>query len=378
MGASGWRSRRSVIEQLAAQAHRFDFHQAVRLIEQLRPDAQSVGDGGAADTEAVRFRSSLTSAFPASDLSGAHPPRPDQPRWELDVNFMGLAGAFGPLPTPFTDEIIHLTRAGDTASRDFLDIFNHRLISLFHRARQRHRPTLTRTSPDQGDFAKYLYALIGMGTPGLRGRMAIADRALLDHAGLLAQQPRSRHGLERLLECHFGVPVRVESLQGRWLPLDDTQTTRLGQRNSRLGAGVVLGCRVWDQQAALTVELGPLDAGSFRAFLPSGGNWAELRAMIGFYTQSAVMVDVRLRLAARAVPVSRLVGANRVAVHSPRGLSGRPHAHAARLGVGARLLTHPGPEAPRLGWTTWLITRPRTTDGVVTVRHQDTAAHVPA
>ena len=282
------------------------------------------------------------------------------------------------MPAPFTDEIIRLTRAGDTASRDFLDIFNHRLISLFYRTRQRHRPALTRDSPDQGAFANYLYALIGLGTQRLQGRMAVPDRALLNHAGLLAQQPRSQHGLERLLECHFEVPVQVEPLQGRWLQLDGTQTTRLGQRNSRLGEGAVLGSRVWDQQAALTVELGPLDARSFRAFLPNGENWAELQALVRFYSQSTAIVDVRLRLAARAVPASRLEGANRVALHSPRGLSDRPYAHAARLGSGARLLTHPGPEAPRLGWTTWLTTRPRTTDGVVTVKNRDTVAHVAA
>ena len=368
MGASGWRSRRSVVEQLAAAAHRFDFHQAVRLIEQLQPESRGVGEGDSFNDEAVRFRSSLTSAFPASDLSGARPPRPGQPHWELDVNFMGLAGAFGPLPAPFTEEIIRRTRAGDTASRDFLDIFNHRLISLFHRARQRHRPALTRHSPDRGAFAEYLYALIGLKTGGLRGRMAVPDRTLLNHAGLLAQQPRSQHGLERLIECHFGEPVRVHALEGRWLALDDTQTTRLGGLNSRLGEGAVLGNRAWDQHAAMTVELGPLNARCFRAFLPSGESWPELRAMIEFHNQSTTIVDVRLRLAAPDVPALRLNGSNRSALYTPRGLSAHPRAPAARLGKTARLLTHPTTQAPRLGWTTWLITRPPATEGVVTIK----------
>ncbi len=371
MAASGWRSHRSVIEQLAAEAHRFDVHQAVRVIERLAPVRDSVGDHGTAEDEAVRFRASLSAAFPASDLAGATPPRPGEPRWYLDVNFMGLAGSFGPLPAPFTDTIVEQTRRGDHAARDFLDIFNHRLISLLHRTRRRHRPALTWARPDLGPLARALFAMIGLGTAGVRDRMSVPDRALLGTVGLLAQQPRSLHGLERLLGCFFGVPVRVDPLEGRWLALDDGATTRLGQRNTRLGAahpdGAVLGARAWDQQAAVTVVLGPLDLATFRALLPDGGASPLLRGLIGFYTQDAVMVDVQLRLRADQVPGTRLDGTNRLTLTTPRTLAARPRAPAARLDGTARLLTRPAPTAPRLGWTSWLTTRPRSDDGVVTL-----------
>lgn len=369
MAASGWRSPRSVVEQLAAEAHRFDFHQAVSLIERLRPEARGVGDGSHAVREAVRFRSTLTSAFPASDLTAARPPGPGETRWELAVNFLGLAGGFGPLPPPVTEEIIRQIRADDTATRDFLDIFNHRLVSLLYRARRMHRPPLNRGTPDQGPFAGWLYSLIGQGTPGLRGRMAFPDRVLLNHAGVLAQQPRSLHGLERLLTDHFAVPVRALPLQGRWLRLDDTQTTRLGQRNAALGDGAVLGNRVWDQQAAVVLEIGPLDLAAFRAFLPDGHAAAALADLAAFYVGPGVDADVRLRLAAAAVPGTRLVGANRLHLHGVRTLARRPRARGdVRLDGTARLLTRPAPDGPRLGWTTWLTTRPRTAEGVVELR----------
>lgn len=372
MAAFGWRSRRSVIEQLAAEAHRFDFHQAVSLIERLRPHARSVGDGSNPAHEAVRFRSSLTSAFPASDLTAAVPPGPGEPRWELAVNFLGLAGGFGPLPPPFTEAIVEQTRAGDTATRDFLDIFNHRLISLLYRARRKHRPALNRGTPDQGPFARYLYSLIGMGTEGLHGRMAVPDRVLLGHAGVLAQQPRSLHGLERLLGDHFGVAVRALPLQGRWLKLDDTQTTRLGQRNSALGQGAVLGSRAWDQQAAVVLELGPLGMEDFRGFLPDGHAARALRDLAAFYVGPGIDTDVRLRLKPSDVPGTRLVGANRLHLHSPRTLADRPRVAGVRLGGpkgdGGKLLTRAGPDGPRLGWTTWLTTRPRTEEGMVDLR----------
>ncbi|MBP2233049.1 type VI secretion system protein ImpH [Azospirillum agricola] len=355
-----------MIEQLAAEAHRFDALQAIGLIERMLPDARSVGEGADSRHEAVRFRSSLATAFPASDLAAATPPGPGEPRWELLVNFLGLAGGFGPLPAPFTEAIVQRVRAGDTATRDFLDILNHRLVSLLYRARRLHRPALNRGTPDQGPMAQHLYSLIGLGTPGLRGRMAVPDRVLLDHAGVLAQQPRTLHGLERLLGDHFGVPVRAVPLQGRWLALDDTQVTRLGRLNSALGDGTVLGRRVWDQQAAVTLELGPLGLEAFRAFLPGGHAARALRDLARFYLGPGTDVSLRLRLAPERVPASRLVGANRLHLHSPRVLAERPRAAGVRLGAeDGRLLTRAGPNAPRLGWTSWLVTRRRTTEGIV-------------
>lgn len=367
MAPTGWRSTRSVIEQLAAEAHRFDALQAITVIERLFPLAVSVAEGGNAAHEVVRFRSSLTTAFPASDLSAAHPPRPDAPQWEILVNFLGLAGGFGPLPAPFTEAIIQQTRAGDTATRDFLDIFNHRLVSILYRARRLHRPALSRQAPDVGPMAEHLYSLIGLGTPGLRGRLSVPDRALLNHAGALAQQPRSLHGLECLLNDHFGVPIRVIPLQGGWLRLDDSQVTRLGQRNAVLGDGAVLGQRVWDQQAAVAVEIGPLDLDGFRAFLPGGHAARALRDLAGFYAGAGTEFRVRLRLRPAAVPGTRLVGANRLHLQSPRRLAAQTRASGVRLGGEGRLLTHSAaPDAPRLGWTSWLTSRPRQSEGVVT------------
>lgn len=368
MGSSGWRSPDSVIEQLHKEGHRFDFYQAVSLIERHCRDelarrtagaerqgvsantrVHSVGLGVDPEREAVRFHASLTRAFPACDLDSVSVPGEggEDRHWSVEVNFMGLAGAFGPLPPPFTDAILQQDRDG--ATRAFLNIFEHRLIALMYQARRRHRPVLNHVTPDEGPFAEYLYSLIGLGTDHLRGRMAVRDRVLLHHAGVLAQQPRSLNGLERILGSHFGVPVTALPLQGRWLPLDTTQTTRLGRRNSVLGDSATLGTRVWDQQAAVVLRLGPLDdLATFADFLPDGRAAPALRDLCRFYVGPGTETGVRLHLKAKAVPGTRL----------------------ARGGAAAK-----APDAPRLGWTTWLTTRPRTAEGVVELRGARVCSH---
>lgn len=78
-------------------------------------------------------------------------------------------------------------------------LFNHNLVSLLYRLRKHHRPGLEYTSPAEGQVANYLFALLGLGTEGLRCRLQVPDRALVFYTGLQAQQPRSMASLEALL-----------------------------------------------------------------------------------------------------------------------------------------------------------------------------------
>ena len=55
-----------------------------------------------------------------------------------------------------------------------------------------------------------LYCLVGLGTPGLRGRLEIDDEAFLYYGGHFAHFPRSASALGQILGDYFGTPI-VES-----------------------------------------------------------------------------------------------------------------------------------------------------------------------
>jgi type VI secretion system protein ImpH len=324
-----------VEEALYAHGGAFDFYQAVRLLEWMADAGRGVGEGPHPARGAVRFRADVGLAFPPSEVVEVRRPPAGGPA-EMTVAFLSLAGAHGPLPMPLTERVLERLGEGDAAGRDFLDLFHHRLVSLAWRIGKRTHPVLQGVLPADTETAGALRALVGLGTPGLAGRLpGVDDRALLARAGLLARQPRSQAGLEGLLADHFGVPVAVEPLVGRWLHLPDEEWTRIGGSGAHrvLGTDALLGRRAWDPQAAIRIRLGPLPLDLYRSLLPAaaheggedGAALVQLRELVRFYAGIDTGFVLALVLRAGEAPPTRLPRAGQ-------------------------------PGAARLGWTSWLRT----------------------
>ena len=322
---------------LFEEGYRFDFFQAVRVLERLYPDRQPVGRDANPAEEAVRFRSHLSLSFPPSAIYEVDRAQDGGGPARMTVAFMGLTGLLGVLPRHYTELLLERMRRKDEGLRDFLDLFNHRLISLFYRAWEKYRfPIAYERAVSKGEgedrFTRHLFDLIGLGTMGLRGRLEVEDEPLLFYAGLLAQHPRSASALEGLLKDYFEVPVSVTQFIGQWLPLSEANRSRLGwgEANNALGVSAVAGSRVWDQQAKFRLELGPLTFIEYCQFLPSYDGFRTLVAITRFSAGEECDFDVQLILKAAEVPWCRL-GGN-------------------------------GEHAVRLGWSTWLKSREFTAD----------------
>jgi type VI secretion system protein ImpH len=332
MAPARGRADASLKERLLVEPYRFGFFQAVRLLQAFAPDRPGVGHEGPPGDEPVRFGAEASLAFPASELLELTEGEADGPP-RLVVRFMGLTGPQGALPRHYSALVIERLRARDRTLADFLDLLNHRLVSLFFRAWEKYRLHL-RVTPDARDrLSTYLFSLFGMGTRGLRDRLAVPDRSLLFYTGLLAQHPRSAAGLAALLGDYFHrVPVAVEQFVGQWLALDPESLTslRLFGGNNRLGVDAVLGSRVWQTQSKFRVRLGPMGYARFCDFLPPGAASREALALARLFVGLEFDFAFVLVLDAAEVPPCQL---------------------------GSR-----GPAATRLGWSTWLTSRPRGAD----------------
>lgn len=311
-------------DPLFRDPYRFRFFQAVRLLETVGSGRPRIGSDGPPGREAVRFAIERSLSFPAAEILDLEQGSDGAPA-KMTVRFLGLTGPQGVLPRHYTELVIARTRQKDHALADFLDLFNHRAISLFYRSWRKYR-SYTDVDPElTGEFANAIFSLIGLGTRGLRGRLAVPDATLLFYGGLIAQRPHSVSALEGLLEDYFdGIPARLVQFVGQWLALDPDSLTRIGRlgQNNRLGVDTVVGSKVWDTQSRFRVRLGPMDYRNFCAFLPNGGASRALLEMTRFFVGPEYDFEFQLVLLASEVPGCEL---------------------------GSR-----GPGAARLGWSTWL------------------------
>ncbi len=330
MASSGGRGFPALAELLADEGYRFEFCQAVRLLQAAPGAGAPVGETDDPRREAVRFASHVSFAFPPSDVRAVYPPAGEGGPARLSVAFWGVAtpASFGSLPLPYAELVLSRLREKDAALADFLDILNHRTLSLFYRAWEKYRPAVIYErlgGHETGVHGRALYALLGLGTPGMRARLPLDGRALLARAGLLQRPRASALALTELLESYFGVPVAVRQFVPSWCAIEEDERSRLGRFACELGVNVTLGARVRIAQARFRLRLGPLGWEEFRRYLPSGQAYAELVSLVKLAVGLELDFDVQPVLRAESVAGIRLGRADE------RG-------------------------AAWLGWSTWLTT----------------------
>jgi type VI secretion system protein ImpH len=311
-------------EMLAEEPWRFHFFQAVRLLESMDEGRVSVGGFMPPDREVVRFFAHQSTASPASEIQALK--FQDGKPAEMTVNFMGLTGPQGLLTLYYTEYVMERMRRKDHTLQDFLDIFNHRAISLFYQGWKKYRSGLTSGLTGARPLATQLQALIGIGTKGLQNSQDIDDETLVHYAGLFSQQPHSAIALEQILSDYFDVPVEVEQFVGAWCALDQSSQCSLdesGRASEKLGQGAIIGDEMWDKQAVVRIKLGPLSLAEYLDFLPTGTAWKPLKALVRFYANDQFDFEAQLILRREEAPRCELGGS----------------------------------VTPRLGWTAWATTR---------------------
>jgi type VI secretion system protein ImpH len=341
VGANGGRTDPSVKETLFDRGYEFEFFQAARLLARLFPHRKGVGGTARPADEFARFitvangngldEAMLSMTFPASAVHDIERLPNSTEAARMTVAFMSLTGTQGVLPFYYTERILASKAAKDNTLAAFFDLFNHRLVSLFYRAWEKHHPAvLYEIAAVRGGkldaFTQYLFDLIGMGTRGLRGRLGIQDESLLLYAGLIAQRPHSASALRGILRDYFSLPVEIDQCVGSWYELEESDRCYLSDdlERNQLGVGAFIGDEVWDQQARFRIRVGPVSLARFIELLPDGHAMAKLVELTRYLVGQAMVFDVQVFLRATDVPACRLDDA--------------------------------GFDAPRLGWMSWLKT----------------------
>ena len=305
---------RKLLEGLLRQeATGFEFFQAVRLLEGLRPDAGRVGEFTDPAEEAVRFRVHPSLTFPASEIQELDLPRDSEEQPEITANFMGLVGPLGVLPLEYTLLVAREQAAGNQALPDFFNIFEHRLISLFYRAWKKYRPAIRYEEQDgfTDPLTRHLFDCVGLGLPEFRDHLPFDERVLLYYSSLLLAPHRSATALEQLVEDYFGVEASVQQFVGQWHSLQKRDLCEISDDADGfnvLGGGAVVGDEVHDLHSTVRIRIGPLEPEEFDRFLPGRDAHEELAALTRFFGQGQYDFEVQLILKKDKVPPIELGG----------------------------------------------------------------------
>ncbi|CDG83184.1 type VI secretion system baseplate subunit TssG [Janthinobacterium agaricidamnosum] len=311
----------SVIERLFEQPYRFQYFQAVRMLELWLKRHGVAHDGAVANY--LRFQNSVSLNFPASQLESLQPEPQDLPRdaralsdalqrgalkyVRMTPAFMGFLGTAGSLPAHYTERIAtHQLYEKDDGPRAFLDTFSNRALALFYEAWRKYRLELKYQIEGKDKFLPLLLSLAGLGHESLKHRLSDGGDGVLDEsvgyfATAMSHRPVSAVSMAQVLSEYFGQAVKVTQFVGCWYDVPASQQSTLGGNNAVLGATAMVGARVWQRDLRMRLTVGPLARQHFESFLPGGKAARALEKMLTMFTGLCLEYEVQLVLRAADV-----------------------------------------------------------------------------
>jgi len=309
--------------KLYDEFYEFSFFKAVELLEKFAPDKKRLGKTLEPGKEPVRFSVKPGFAFPASDISDLRENTGKGPA-EMEVAFMGLIGPSGLLPNWYNELAIEREKNKDHTFVEFLNMFHHRLISLFYLAWKKPRfPENYR--PGGGDrLSRYVISLAGLGTSGMVGMLGLPRESLTFYSGLLSLPMASAASIEAAIEYFSGSQTTVDQFVQRDVSLEEDDFTSLGAANATLGSDAICGTTVKECQTKFRVNLGPVGYPKYMRLMPVGDLLLPVFSLIRYMVGIEFEFEIRVFLKKEEVPMC--------------------------------VLGQEGPGKTFLGWTTWMST----------------------
>ncbi len=287
----------------------FDFYQAVYQF-QLQLSHQDkgyrVGHDAIPSEELIRFKSDQHLGFPGqaiSKIDAKLSQRTGKQAAEMHVSFMGMTGPSGVLPQHYTELVLERLRLKDTGMRDFYDLFNHRLISLFYRAWEKYRFAVNYDSSQKSTSDSFSHVLNQLSGGGTHSRY---------YSGFSQRKSPSAESLRLMLEDFTGCIVEIKSFEGRWQSLANTEQTRMVSRAmpegqyAQLGKDASIGSKVWDINSSITINIKPSKKGSVASFLPGEPGYLPLKELVDKYLGKSVKHKVYLEIKQQDAPKAQL------------------------------------------------------------------------
>ena len=296
----------SLKERLVESGELFSFVQSLRLLRLLLKDDGKDGLHKGEIGKRIRVRPDLNLDFPKSDITAIEEMPGDPPYYRITATFLGLYGTSSPLPTFYTEDLLEEQSDGMSVTRDFIDILNHPLYSLFFNCWTKYRLFYTVVEEPNEEVIDRLFSLVGLEDETFRGKVE-DPYTLIRYTGLLTQFPRSAEGLRSILVDSLNEPsITVVQCVPRVTDIPADQRCIIGKSGNRLGNNSYLGFEIADMSGKFRIQAGPLDSVAFHRFLPDSQVYHKMKLMTRFYLDQPLEYDMELFIDSTHVQTARL------------------------------------------------------------------------
>ncbi|MTH48778.1 type VI secretion system baseplate subunit TssG [Intestinirhabdus alba] len=283
MGREAQSSYSRLSARLESDLSRINFYRFCQLLEKQRVGKPPLGSTSHLDDDPVRFSPWPGMGFPGSELKAVeYPEEGDDRPPVIRTTFMGLYGVDSPLPTAYLDDITQ-RREGHEALQEFLDIFNHRILTQFYRIWRKYSYPATFEAGGNDSISQSLLGLVGLGIPGTANHIATPVSRFLALLGVLRQPGKTQEGMQALVQLLAPeTSVRVSPYCLR--PVEVGKPVGFyGDEDFVLDGNTPLGDEAMDANSQLLIALATNNAREAQGWKPDGQLYRDFLVMLRVY-----------------------------------------------------------------------------------------------
>lgn len=302
MSLPQWIPPYSVIGRLLREPYRFEFIQAIRLLDGWlgRHDPQRL-------TSRIRFRNRTTLGFAPSEIEAIELEEATNAESSggklrtvtITPAILSLLGSTGELPYAASYRLLETQRTGRMDSAHaFYDMLFQRSIELFYQARSSTRIFRNTVHSGQDLLLTRQLAIAGIVpvSSSYDEKRGIQTEAATRYAAALQQHATSTITLQTILADYFDLPIEVLQFVPDRYPLRDDERSHLGQRNRTVGKNLILGTHIPNFQRRIRLRIGPLKRDQYEQLLPDGAGLKTLEGFISCFQLGPLKLEILLFL----------------------------------------------------------------------------------
>lgn len=294
-----------LMQEIESKLPRMNFYRFCQLLEQITDMELKMGTGESPALDPLRFAPSAEMSFPAGELKCIEREPYLARSVTVRTRFLGLYGVDSVLPPILLDDIVK-QKDGYQAMMDFLDLFNHRIITQFYRIWLKYHYPASFLAGGKDPISQCLLGLTGLGIEGTSTQIGTPVSRFLALLGLVTQQTRTAEGIVGVIKVLVpNCDVEVDEFYPVWVNL--SAPAKLGGSGVQLGNSAVLGKQFLECNQTVRVKIKPHDNTQIESLLPDGQLHQDVMTLLRAYLGYQVDAQLDLHLPARFLPRTQLI-----------------------------------------------------------------------